>query len=490
MTQDSSPAQSAYLRRRPFRVVIRLRADLDTDSFEDLRDAAANNNLTGLMAELGERGITGTRLVPLSMITPDELRSREREVDDEPQNPEDDPASAEDPNDPELAVSLTQYWLIDLTGSAEDAEQLAARLSSLDDVELAYVELPVINAGGSDGEAGPAYGPSHLDPAPIGSNVRWMWEQHEQYGADVQVLDVESGWHFDHEALKPLGAQVVTGVNQHGVGTFRGNHGTAALGIVAGTFVSPSGVHGISPRAKVLAASPFNGDLPAQPMASVLTEALLSLQRGDVVLIEVAALEGGTTTKWQRPIERQIDVRGAIRLLTRSGIVVIEPAGNGDSDLDALEVAPGRSQLTPGEPGYVDSGAVMVGGGFVDPSRPDAPKRWVSADDPGVGSNFGRRVDCFSWARKVRTSGCRPWGNCKPLTSAYQNFNGTSSASAIIAGVAVLVQGIHHRARLSPLTSRRLRRTFRDAGTGTPSEAGSGIGAMPDLERVAAFLGL
>ncbi len=486
MTQDSLP----FPQRRSFRVVVRLHAELPTDPYDELREAAARLGLRELADALTELGVPTARLIPRTTIEPATLRARELEVREEEDRADpEDPASMEDPNDPELSVSLTQYWLVDLSGSPHDPVEVAARLEQLDDVELAYPELPVINAGGQDGAAGPASGPSHLDRAPIGSNVRFAWER-EQYGAEVQVLDVESGWLFDHEALQPLGVQLLGGVNQDGVGGFSGGHGTAALGIVAGTFVAPSGVYGIAPRAGVLAASPFNGDLPVLPLADVLTQALLSLRRGDVVLIEVAALEGGTTTKWQRPIERQVDVRAAIRLLTRSGIVVIEPAGNGDTDLDSLETASGRSPLTPGEPGYVDSGAVMVGGAFVDPSRPDAPKRWVSGDDPGVGSNFGRRVDCFSWARKVRTSGCRPWGNCKPPTSAYQSFNGTSSASAIIAGVAVLVQGLHNDAGQPLPSSRRLRRAFRDAGTGTASEADSGIGAMPDLELVAAFLGV
>lgn len=254
--------------------------------------------------------------------------------------------------------------------------------------------------------------------------------------------------------------------------------------------MGPNGIHGICPEAGVLAASPFNGDLPPRPLATVLVEALLALRRGDVVLIEVAALEGGTTTKWQRPVERELAVRTAIRLLTRSGIVVIEPAGNGNSDLDGLGTANGRCELTPGKPGYLDSGAVLVGGAFVEPKLPDAPRRWVSTDEPGVGSNFGLRVDCYSWARKVRASGCRAWGNCKPATSAYQNFNGTSAASAIVAGVAVLVQGVNTRAGQPPLTSRRLRGAFRAAGTGTPAAPGAGIGAMPDIERVVAYLGV
>lgn len=489
MSPNPLPTGSPHQHRRPFRVVIRLRDHPEADPYDDLGEMADRLGLKKLGTVLEALGVRGTRLIPTSTLSPAQLRELEGPTDEEERDPE-DPAGTEDPGDPELTVSLTQYWVLDLSGVPEDPDEVAARFDGVEGVELAYVELPVINAGGPDGEAGPASEPCHLDAAPTGSNVRWAWEERQQAGAEVQVLDVESGWLFDHDALRPLGVRLVSGVNQDGVGTFRGNHGTAALGIVAGHFVAPDGVHGIAPKASVLAASPFNGDLPPRPLASVLVEALLSLRRGDVVLIEVAALEGGTTTKWQRPVEREIAVRSAIRLLTRRGIVVIEPAGNGNSDLDGLGTANGRCELTPGKPGYADSGAVLVGGAYVEPKRAGAPQRWVSADEPGVGSNFGLRVDCHSWARRVRASGCRAWGNCKPATSAYQNFNGTSAAGAIIAGIAVLVQGINTEAQRPPLTSRRLRSAFRAGGTGTPAAPGAGIGTMPDVERVAAHLGL
>ena len=468
--------------------MIRLDRDLPTDPYDDLAQAAAALGLDELAARLGELGVPAPRLVPRTTIEPAELREREQRATDRPQpDRERDPAGAEDPANPEASVSLTRYWLVELTDSPLDPAEVAVAFEGVRSVELAYTELPVINAGGADVAAAQAPGPSHLDPSPVGSNIRWAWHR-DHYGAGVRVLDVESGWQFGHEALNPLGVQVVGGVNQDGVGTFRGGHGTAALGVVAGTFVAPQGVHGACPKATVLAASPFNGVAPVRPLPDVLTAALLSLAPGDVVLIEVAALEGGTTTRYQRPIERQPDVRAAIRLLTGAGIVVIEPAGNGNSDLDALAVSATRCPLTPGAPGYLDSGAVLVGGASVDATQPAPPKRWVSTDTPGVGSNFGRRVDCCSWARRVWTSGAGPWS--KPSTTAYQNLNGTSSASAIIAGVAVLVQALQSAAGRPPLTSRELRAAFRDAGTGTAAALGAQIGAMPDLELVAKHLGI
>ncbi|MFT3970531.1 MAG: S8 family serine peptidase [Micropruina sp.] len=472
---DPPPTESIYQRRRPFRVIVRLSRDIATDAYRDLREAAGRTGLKGLSSVLEQLDVTGPRLI--TALDPGRLREIENRRDADRDQP-----------------SLTQYWQIDLTGRDLDPNEVAAALTGQEGVDVAYVEAPAIEAGGPDGRGAAATATAslnHLDAAPIGSNVRWAWEKVAGFAADVQVLDVESGWDLSHEALKPLNVSVVSGVNQFGVNGYSDNHGTAALGIVAGMFVAPQGVEGICSPATVFAASPFNGAAPAQPLADVLVAAVTVLHPGDVVLIEVAALEDGVSTRFQRPIERDEHVRQAILLLTGIGIVVIEPAGNGNKDLAKLGIDNGRCQLDINGPGFVDSHAVLVGGAFVDPDAApgSVARRWVSGDDPRIGSNFGNRVNCYSWARQVYTSGCAPWRSCA-ASAGYQNFNGTSSASAIIAGVAVLVQTMLRAAGRPPLTPDQMRAVLADAGNGTASEPNSGIGPMPDLERVAAALGL
>ncbi len=475
MAPEPIPTESIYQRRRPFRVIVRLSREFITDDSNELSDAAARAGLSDLSNALKRLGITASRLI--TSIDPRRLRELENQREGDVEQP-----------------SLTQYWQIDLSDRDLDPDEVAATLARQEGVEVAYVESPVIEAGGPDGQATTAAAAAsfnHLDAPPVGSNVRWAWGKVAGYAADVQVLDVESGWDLTHEALKPLNVSVISGVNQFGVDGYYDNHGTAALGIVAGMFVAPKGVEGICSQTRVLAASPFNGTAPAQPLADVLAAAANALNPGDVVLIEVAALEGGVSTRFQRPIERDEHVRKAISLLTAIGIVVIEPAGNGNKDLAKLSIDDGRSQLDVDGPGYVDSHAVMVGGAYVDPKTApgSVPRRWVSGDDPRIGSNFGSRVNCYSWARQVYTSGCAPWHTCV-ASGAYQTFNGTSSASAIVAGVAVLVQTMLRAAGRAPLTPDEMRTVFADAGNGTASEPNSGIGPMPDLERIAGALGL
>ena len=51
-----------------------------------------------------------------------------------------------------------------------------------------------------------------------------------------------------------------------------------------------------------------------------------------------------------------------------------------------------------------------------------------------IGTNFGSRVNCFAWGDLVWTA------DFDGGLGVYDNFNGTSAASAIIAGAALVVQ--------------------------------------------------
>ena len=103
------------------------------------------------------------------------------------------------------------------------------------------------------------------------------------------------------------------------------------------------------------------------------------------------------------------------------------------------------------------------------------------------GSNYGARVNCYAWAEKVRASGCKPPTynhGCDP-SHGYRDFGGTSAASAIIAGAAVLAQSLYRTVSGRLLTPRELRALFSDPNNGTPTLTDDRIGVMPDLNKVA-----
>jgi hypothetical protein len=85
-------------------------------------------------------------------------------------------------------------------------------------------------------------------------------------------------------------------------------------------------------------------------------------------------------------------------------------------------------------------------------------------------TNFGSRVDCFAWGANVAT-----------LDTAL--FTGTSAASAIIAGAALVVQGVSN-ARGNALRPEALRDALKKDGTESKDPPQDRIGVMPDLDKV------
>jgi hypothetical protein len=106
--------------------------------------------------------------------------------------------------------------------------------------------------------------------------------------------------------------------------------------------------------------------------------------------------------------------------------------------------------------------------------------------------NFGRRIDCFAWGDSVYStdpSGTLPMGYSP-------TFSGTSSAAAIIAGAALVIQAIAEKNlnnRLAPAVVRKLLSDETGADlanplTNTPTDAPAidQIRVMPNLRAIAA----
>ena len=97
-------------------------------------------------------------------------------------------------------------------------------------------------------------------------------------------------------------------------------------------------------------------------------------------------------------------------------------------------------------------------------------------------SNYGSRIDCYGWGDGIDTTGDGWTGNA---TNTYTtSFGGTSGASPIIAGSALIVQCwlIKHGQLYSPST---MRSVLSNTSLNTPSANPSTdrIGVMPNLQR-------
>jgi len=160
---------------------------------------------------------------------------------------------------------------------------------------------------------------------------------------------------------------------------------------------------------------------------------------------------------------------------TSRGVVVIEAAGNGGENLDH------RAYNRKFDRGKRDSGAIMVGAGG--PPRDGFDDR-VRLDF----SNYGGRVDVQGWGRKVATLDYGDLQECDGVDRHYTNeFSGTSSASPIVAGAAVLVES-YARNRGRVLAPREVRALLRETGTPQAGNTREQIGPRPDLLRALAAI--
>lgn len=275
-------------------------------------------------------------------------------------------------------------------------------------------------------------------------------------GSGVRISDVEYNWNADHEAWNDGTFTQEAGTTIPPDLEFNGDHGTA----VAGELVAHGagyGVTGITP------ASPFFVYPQATEEAGyrrteAVTSALADSGVGDVVLLEIQTSENLTGQLAPGEIEEAIWM--ATRVGTDAGVVVVAAAGNGNLDLDREELAYYRERG--------DSGAIIVGAG-----APLTRARLTF-------STYGERVDVQGWGQQVFTTGYGQFaaygGDRNQEYTAI--FSGTSSASPIVTGAAVLLQQAAIEAG-SPLTSTQMRAVL--VGSGLPQGTGGKIGPLPQV---------
>lgn len=393
--------------------------------------------------------------------------------------------------DPTLA-GLQRWARVELPLSRDVAARFAAFVVARGVATDAFVEpviaLPVAIAPGAevaappappapgDGDACPIHTPryderqGYLAPAPGGVDAAAAWRHPGGAGDGVWFADVEGGWNLGHEDLAGVDHVHVAGRPIDDPSWQA--HGTAVLGEVVGRD-NGLGVTGLTPAVeRVVTASIWRTSV-----ADAIFAAQRALRPGDVLLIE---LQGeGPRRRWL-PVEYWNDAFEVIQHATSRGVIVIEAAGNGGEDLDhrAYGGAFDRARR--------DSGAILVGAGA--PPRPGFTDR-ARLDF----SNHGGRVDVQGWGRRVATldygdlQACAD-GRGPARTRHYTDeFSGTSSASPIVAGAAIALQGVRRAAGLAPLTPAAMRSLLVETGTpqvdGPHGRATQHIGPRPDLAR-------
>ncbi len=352
----------------------------------------------------------------------------------------------------ELADLDLYYTLIFEAPDVSRAEDLINRLNVFPSVEIAYPQ-PIPH--GADGDLppttviSPPLSQGYLNPAPGGIDAVYAWTYPGGRGAGVKLVDVEAGWHLDHEDL-PSPNEYFFG---NGLNLGDESHGTAVLGVIAARD-NGFGATGIVPDASIGWSSSTLASFPnfVYFVAAGIDKAASTLAFGDVLLIEqhFQGWDGGVPCPntcgcgqyAYAPVENWTADFDAIKNATARGIIVVEAAGNGQMNLDAVHYAGRFNRI------LRDSGAILVGAGE------------PLTREPECFTNFGNRVDVQGWGSSVATLGygdafsheeCVWFFDGKTYhhlcstdkrQSYTRSFGGTSSASPIVAGAVCSIQGI------------------------------------------------
>lgn len=377
------------------------------------------------------------------------------------------------------APDFLSYYTIDCPYKIYSDEILKVLLSH-EEIELAYVEVgPSFPPSSPDVYSLPEVHQGYLKSAPDGIDAVYAWNMKGGFGSGrLKFIDIEQGWNPHAQNIR-VGTFSCTGVNF----TVFKDHGEAVLNIILKQHEAAGGI-GIAPKANGYIVSQWRPDGNFNT-ADAIVAAISELEFGDIILLEAQVFNfPNMQSLW--PVEIQPAIFESIRLATSLGITVIEAGGNGQNsigegnDLDHFIDDQGRKTFDPKGPGFRDSGAILVAAG-----SDSIPHKRIRH------SNIGSRMDCYAWGERVSTEGSHLGPSDVALNSYRKKISGTSSAAAIIAGAAIIVQSIvdaNYGFRLRP---KQMRQILGDDLLGTPSENGRSvdrIGSMPDLKKIIEYI--
>jgi hypothetical protein len=309
---------------------------------------------------------------------------------------------------------------------------------------------------------------------PTGIDADYAWTQTGGDGTGVTVCDLEYGWNYNHaDITKAQNSQINPNPIFYPAGADT-NHGTAVIG----ELVSDNngwGTTGICYGATLKTCGTVYNNSTNWDVPGAMAYAIAALSPGDVMLLE-QQWDYNYPNGSYIPIEWWLNyspnpqtfngVYAAIVNAVSNGINVVEAGGNGYVNTDNLTW-------------YGNSGAIVVGAGGVYTGG-----TWPQGDLQKLTfSSFGRRFDLQGWGENVTTTGYGNLYNAQGYNYWYRrDFDGTSSASPIVAGAVACCVG-YWKANISstPPSPQYLRTILINTGTPQVAPQSGWIGPRPDL---------
>jgi hypothetical protein len=456
-TQQLS-ARKAFKKQTPqrpktkHRLVAKFRDDLNArvDSNGIVRSktarAVASSDTVGV-SELAERvGVRFSQRIPVSESSLEKLRTRAEQTSRQKQ--------------PDLAGIMV------VDAPDEKLQEVADELNASPLTEFVYFEsvtpVPPPQACSDIAPPTPNYvsQQGYAGPNP-GVNMAAAWALGSARGAGIKIADCEYGYNENHEDLCGVIPEPGQTIDPAVVKNGWDQHGTGVLGVL-GSKDNAFGSTGLVPDAQLY----FFSEQTVQrgfDFVAAVANAITSMRAGDIVMLEMQAIVNGND-RMLAPVEFEPAVWQLVKSATAAGIIVVAAAGNGAQDLDGPIYEEYRSRG--------DSGAIIVGAGSAD-----------IAHSPLSFSTYGSRVNLQGWGQNVFTTGGGDYATIGGDKNQQYTagFNGTSSATPIVAGSVAAVQSYAESAlnrRLSPLEMRNLL-----IATGTPQGSGVHIGPLPNVAK-------
>ncbi|MFP7657154.1 S8 family peptidase [Chryseobacterium proteolyticum] len=299
-----------------------------------------------------------------------------------------------------------------------------------------------------------------------GINVNYAWSRGIT-GQNVRIRDVEYGFHKSHEMLVSQNAiQFESGVSPNPSLTNPSSsyysfldHGTSVMSIM-GSAKDNIGLSGTAYNATEMKGY-LEWTTTSYNRASAVSRSINASQAGDIILYEMQT--GGQNSNYVLAEYNNV-IWDLTKAATDSGIIVIAAAGNGNENLDASFYSAYNARG--------NSGAIVVGAGSN-----------TTQHSKLSFSTYGSRVDVQGWGQNVLAAGYGSWAKYdNDNNRTYNLFNGTSSATPIVASAAILIQSFNFQQTGQFLSPSEMRSLLVNTGIPQGGNLTTKIGPLPNIK--------